>query len=202
MTDWWNKNVESRIDDFKKWLEDDKALDTQYCRDYIAKNNYKSMLDCGSGFCVNYHAFKDCGYDIEYTGVDSCKYLIETNKGINIVDANLEDKLPIDGPYDIVYSRSVAEHLKCYETFINEMIRLAKHEVIIIFFITPSDKEDFIDYWEAEDLYHNHYNKEKLENFIKSNTKVDTIHWNRDFEDGGQYNKTILHVNIKQSAND
>jgi ubiquinone/menaquinone biosynthesis C-methylase UbiE len=196
MTDWWNKNVENRIDDFKKWLEDDTALDTLYCREHIISKQYTSILDCGSGFCVNFHAFKDLNYNIKYTGVDSCKYLIKTNEGTNIIDADLENTLPIDELYDVVYTRSVLEHLKYYETIVSEMIRLAKYEVIIIFFITPSEKEDFIDYWEAEDLYHNHYNKDKLESFIKANEKVKNLEWNYSFDTGEQYHKAILHINI------
>ena len=122
MTTWWNKNVESRIDDFKKWLEDDTALDTRYCREHIIKKQHKSILDCGSGFCVNYHAFKDLNYNIEYTGVDNCKYLIKTNEGINIIEADLESPLPINNSYDIVYTRSVLEHLKYYETIITSFL--------------------------------------------------------------------------------
>lgn len=202
MTEWWNKNVESRVDDFKKWLEDDKALDTKYCREYIINKKYKSILDCGSGFCVNYYAFKDDKYEIKYTGVDSCDYLVDLNKqnGIEVLRANVEKPLPIeDCSYDIVYTRSVLEHLPHYATFVNEMIRVAKNEVIIIFFITPTDKEDDCDnYWPEEDLYHNHYNLTKLENFIKSNSKVNNIFWNREFEDGGQYNKSILHIIMKE----
>lgn len=180
MTDWWNKNAENRIDDFKSWIGDFNQPSKVYCRKYIVEKQYKNIIDCGCGLATDYFGFKNDGSDINYTGLDSCKYFINLNKecGITMVEAELIKNLPLaDDSYDCVYCREVIEHLPYYEKTINEFIRIAKKEIVIVFFIKPDNREDLVNYWEEEDLYHNRYNKEKLELFILNNIKVDKLLW-------------------------
>jgi hypothetical protein len=56
------------------------------------------------------------------------------------------------------------------------MIRVAKNYVVHIFFIKPGEKEE-IKYWEEENLYHNHYSKEDIENYLTKNSRVKEFSW-------------------------
>lgn len=195
MTSWWQKNLQTRIDDFSSWIGDFNKNDKIYCRKYVAEKNYKSLIDCGCGLATEYFGYKHDNYDINYTGLDSCRFLIERNEqqGINMINAELEALLPIrDSFYECVYCREVLEHLSYYETAIKEFIRIGQKEVIISWFIKPDSKDDEINYWDVEDLFHNKYNIEKLEKFILDNSKVDSLFWKEVSE-----KENILHIKLK-----
>ncbi len=213
MTDWWNKNVEVRIDDFKSWVGDYNKASKVYCRKYIADKQYKTIIDCGCGMATDYNGFKKDNYKIDYTGLDSCRFFIDINAthGIKMINAELEKDLRIvSNSYDVVYCREVLEHLNGYEKCLSELIRIGIKEVIIVFFIKPAEEDDKINYWESEDLYHNKYNKDKLEKFINDNPKVDKLFW-VDVEDSNYVKqlddtdqpppevitKSILHILLK-----
>lgn len=180
MTTWWNKNAENRMNDFVTWVGESDQPSKIYCRGYVAGRQYKNIIDCGCGLASEYFGYKEDNYQIEYTGLDSCVYFVEKNRqnGIAMVEAELEADFPIENNfYECAYCREVIEHLSYYEKAISEMIRIASKEVIIVMFIKPTDEEENIDYWEEEDLYHNTYNKGKLEQFILGNEKVASINW-------------------------
>lgn len=197
MTTWWNKNVENRMSDFTGWIGEADQPTKLFCRKYVAKTGYKSIIDCGCGVATEYFGYQNDSYKIDYTGLDSCKHLIKLNeeRGIKMIEAELEQDLPLkDNSYECVYCRGVIEHLSYYEKTINEFIRSAKKEVLIGWFIKPDGAEDKIDYWKEEDLYHNKYNKEKLEKFILSNPKVKKISWDEIDE-----KENVLHIILKDS---
>lgn len=209
MTNWWNKNVEIRMNDFKSWIGDFNYPSKIHCRNYVVSKQYKSIIDCGCGLATDYFGFKNDNYEIEYTGLDSCKYLVDLNKnyGIRMIEAELEKELDIpDNSYECVYSREVLEHLSSYEKTISEFVRIATKEVMIVFFIKPDDEEQ-VNYWEEEDLYHNKYNKEKLENFIINLPKVESFFWTEvddpkntsDAEEASSDKKSILHIILKSN---
>lgn len=210
MTQWWNKNVEARMEDFKSWIGDFNYPSKIYCRQYVAKQGYKSIIDCGCGLATDYFGFKNDNYQIDYTGLDSCKYLVQLNAnyGIHMIEAELEAPLDIaDNSYECVYCREVLEHLASYEITLSEFIRIANKEVLIVFFIKPDDSEE-INYWDAEDLYHNKYEKEKLETFIRSIPKVEKLFWSEvddpkanpgPEETNVVDKKYILHITLKDS---
>lgn len=197
MTSWWNKNIPIRIDDFKGWIEDYNQPSKLYCRKYVVDKKYKNIIDCGCGIATEYYGYKNDNYDIDYTGLDSCKYLIDLNKsnGINMIDAELDNDLPVkDNSYECVFCRAVLEHLPHYQKAISEFIRIGQKEVIICWFIKPDLDEDKIDYWGEEDLYHNKYNIKKLEEFILNNPKVNSINWTDINE-----KENILHIILKEN---
>lgn len=196
MTSWWNKNVETRMGDFKSWIEDHNQPTKLYCRKYVASQGYKNILDCGCGIATEYYGYKYDDYNIDYTGLDSCTYLIEQNiaNDIKMIEAELESDLPLKtNSYECVYCRGVIEHLSSYEKTINEFIRVAQKEVLIGWFIKPDEQEEDINYWEEEDLYHNRYNLSKLESFILKNPKVDKIFWTDINE-----KENALHIILKR----
>lgn len=196
MTTWWNKNIPGqRLGEFESWLKDGYQSDRIYCRKHIAEQEYKTFLDCGCGIAVEYFGFKDDAYPIEYTGLDSCTYLIDINrsKGIEIIDAELDSPLPIkDDAYDCVYAREIMEHLQYHRRTLDELIRVAKKEVIVTWFIRPDNEPEDIRYREDEDLFHNKYNLNKLEKFILSNDKVEGLSWHEPNE-----KHAVLHIKMK-----
>jgi len=70
----------------------------------------------------------------------------------------------------------VLEHLPTYKDALNEMIRVASKYVVHIFFIKPTDSEKIV-YDEPNNLYHNRYVKEEIEDFISSNETVESFEW-------------------------
>jgi uncharacterized protein YihD (DUF1040 family) len=81
-----------------------------------------------------------------------------------------------DNSYELSYSRHVFEHLPTYDDILNEMIRVASKYVVHIFFIKPAETEK-ISYWEEENLYHNRYSKNDIENYLSKNSKVKSFEW-------------------------
>ena len=195
MTTWWNLKVKDNMSVFSGWIGDHTQPTKLYCRKYVEEKKYNNIIDCGCGIATEYYGYKEDLYDIEYTGLDSCKYLVDLNRknGINMIEAELEQDLPIkDNLYECVYCRGVIEHLSYYEKTINEFIRIGTKEVLIGWFIKPDEKDDEINYWEEEDLYHNKYNLSKLESCILQNQKVDKIFWN-DIDE----KENVLHIILK-----
>ena len=78
----------------------------------------------------------------------------------------------------MAYSRHVLEHQKDYKPILSEMIRIASEEVIHIFFIPPRDKE-IINYNPDNNLYHNTYDRNEMESFLKEHPKVDDWNWKK-----------------------
>lgn len=180
MTSWWNNNINNRMDDFKSWVGSHDKESKKNIRQHVIKKKYKSILDCGCGLASEYYGYKSDNFDISYTGLDSCDKFVEINNenGINVIKCELESNFNLDdNSFDCVFCKDVLEHLSDYKITLSEMIRVAKKEVIIGWFITPNDNETKINYWQEEDLYHNEYNKQELENFIISNSKVSKIEW-------------------------
>ncbi len=196
MTTWWNKNIPGqRLEEFKSWLTDGHQSDRKYCRSHIAKQEYKTFLDVGCGIAVEYFGFKDDNYPIEYTGLDSCNFLIDLNrsKGIQMIEAELDSPLPIeDGSYDCVYAREIIEHLQYHRRTLDELIRVAKKEVIVTWFIRPNHEPEDIRYRADEDLYHNQYNIDNLEKFVLSNDRVESVTWHEPNE-----KHIVLHIKLK-----
>ena len=177
---WWDNNLqnEDRFNEYLGWLGDKESYSRVFILDNIKDLEIKSIVDFGCGPCVDYFALKDEGYEFEYLGVDSCVHLKEYNESRDIpfLNAPVEKTGLEDDSYELSYSRHLLEHLPTYKDVLKEMIRIANKYVVHIFFIKPSDEED-INYWEEENLYHNHYNKTDIEKYLKRNKKVKSFEW-------------------------
>ncbi len=118
-------------------------------------------------------------------------------QGINVQCGSIEQIPMYDASVDVCYARHILEHLDYYHNALPELVRVAKKEVVIVFFIKPGNKPDTIDCSDCNGflLYHNYYNQEKLENYITSLNSVDTIQWEDVLLD-----ETILHIYLKHSS--
>jgi glycosyltransferase involved in cell wall biosynthesis len=175
---WWNVNINTKMEDFKKWTGDENIPSKIYLRNHIINKGYKSCLDCGAALCIDLRGFKTQNYDIEYHAIDTCDFFIKegTEKNINIILSSIEKINKEDNSIDVVYCRHVLEHLSGYKLAIDEMMRVAKKEVSVLFFLRPTDKEKITyGFYENSFLYHNVYSKEKVINYIEKHDRFDRI---------------------------
>lgn len=198
-SNWWNDHLKEGskdLKDFKQWIKDYDQPTKNYCRKYVISKKYRSILDCGSGLAAEYYGYKSENSDIDYTGLDSCDFLIQKNieSGIQMIKGDLEEILPIkENQFEVVYCKAVLEHLRTPYVALKEFIRVAEKEVLIGWFIKPDEKPSKINYWEAENLYHNKYNKNEIEDFLKSQPKVKEFRWHEIDK-----LENVLHVYMKQ----
>lgn len=190
MLDWWNKNAKEHLSAFKTYVGDHTAKTKQDVRRYVMSKGYSSILDCGCGLCSDYYGYRIDESKIEYTGIDMCEYFIETAKehGINAVLGTIED-IPFEtGIFDVVSTRHVLEHLASFENAMLEMIRVAKKEIIVTFFITPGEEECISnEIHGGVPLYHNRYKKQDIEKFLSGMGL--TYRW-----EGAENGECILHI--------
>lgn len=175
---WWNNNVQKMLGTFNIWIGDENAETKVYSRRYIYSLGFKSIVDLGCANASMYNGFQKENYNIEYTGVDSCTYLVEENKkrGINCLLSDVIKTPFQDNSFEIVYSRHIIEHQAEFKEYLEETIRIAQKEVLHIFFKVPGDKE-IINYTEHDNLYHNTYSKQDIETYLKNNEKVKYFYW-------------------------
>ncbi len=197
-SNWWNEHLKEGskdLEEFANWIKGYDQPTKNYCRKYVISKKYKSIVDCGSGLAAEYFGYKSENSDIDYTGLDSCDFLIEKNKevGIKMIKGDLEEALPLkDNQFEVVYCKAVLEHLRTPYIALKEFIRAAEKEVIIGWFIKPGDEPSKINYWEAENLYHNIYSKKEIEDFLRSQPKVKDFKWHNINK-----NENVLHIYMK-----
>jgi ubiquinone/menaquinone biosynthesis C-methylase UbiE len=195
---WWTRN-EDKFDVFNGWLGTGDAASRVVSREHIKTLGYTKVLDVPCGTCTEYFAYKANHIAIEYTGLDITRYLVARAQamGINAVEGSIENIPFNDSSFELVYARHILEHLDYYHLALNECIRVAEKEVLVVFFIPPGEGEgDKISYANVDGagLYHNRYNKEALVNFVNQNLKVDHLEWENIGELGTE---VILHIYLK-----
>lgn len=193
---WWNDNVTSDENVFYNWICDSNAMTKKYGRSHIILNNYKSMLDVGCANTTMYNGFQEDGYEIDYTGIDSCKYFVKrgVSKDVNVVYGDVNSMMFRDNLFDVVYSRHIIEHQRSCEELLQETIRVAKYEVLHVFFKKPN--ETFvheINYDKNLNLYHNTYSRYLIEYLLSNHSKVMSYRWNNDVK----ADECVLHILVR-----
>ena len=175
---WWDDNIKSQFEDFKSWVGTKDAYSKRWARRHVISSGFKSIVDVGCGNATEYFAYKEEAPEIEYLGVDGSEYLYEYNlkAGVPIRCAQADDtRLPVSS-YDIAFSRHVLEHQPDFKPVLDELIRIGRKEAMHIFFIRPKDKE-IINYDPKQNLYHNTYIKQEIEQYGNSIPKVSNCYW-------------------------
>lgn len=178
---WWEKNLSHKMGEFASWLGDEDATSRKVMRSYIKSKGYKTVLDVPCGLCTEYVGYRKEKSDVQYIGLDITPCLVERaqNFGINVLRGSIEAMPFQDSSIEACYSRHILEHLDYYEKAVKELIRVAQKEVVIIFFIKPQVGKERIDgqITDGALLYHNTYDRQKLENFIMIQPKVSHFEW-------------------------
>lgn len=187
---WWEKNLGSEkylhngqwynspsIQSFEQWMGDHNAPDRVRAREILVE--YNSILDAGCGAAPEYQAV----LSDKYTGLDITQKLVDYNKsrGIKCVQGSLNSIPFHDNNFDVSLSRHVVEHMKNITDPLNELIRVSKKQVLILFFIKPHDGDEHIvslDNQNTEwEIYHNTYSKKLIEQQLANNSKVSKYEW-------------------------
>lgn len=192
---WWELNVLNKLGKFANWLGDTDADSRVKMRSYIKSQGYKSVLDVPCGLCTEYFGYIETGMDIDYCGLDITKALVERGKSLNVpVKQGSIENIPFpDNSFDVCYARHILEHLDYYEKAVEELIRVASKEVIVVFFIRPHDDADSIrpGMDSGALLYHNVYNRSKIRDFATNNKKCKNASW----QDINKY-EVALHIYV------
>ncbi len=182
---WWQEKVgvTTSYEALASWHGDINARERIALREEIVQQGYTSILDAGCGLCVDYEGIRSSGITICYQGLDITPKFVDhaTKRGIPVVLGSIES-IPFEGnSFDIAYARHVLEHLEYYEAGLTELIRVAKKEVFVNFFSIPdvSERTELM-MCEGIPLYHNYYNKMKMEQFLLKNPKVKSFRWTYD----------------------
>ncbi len=195
---WWENSLGSQVSmtTFSQWLGDINAPSRIAFRKHLKTKEYTSILDIPCGLCIDFYGIKHDNLVIDYYGIDITKKLVERAHAqeINVQQGSIE-KIPMqDASIDVAYARHILEHLDYYEKAVDELVRVAKREAIIVFFITPTDEPDIINLSTCDGslLYHNHYNKQNLIEYVRSLDAVQDIQWEEVSE-----NESILHIYLE-----
>lgn len=106
------------------------------------------VVDAACGTCVNWEVFKNAGVKCQYTGIDrTLGMLAEAEKRYGdeiILFPGYVQQIPLENcQADIVIMRHILEHLQeGYEDAIREGLRVASKELIVVFFLDPSDSTE------------------------------------------------------------
>jgi ubiquinone/menaquinone biosynthesis C-methylase UbiE len=178
---WWDNNLPKRFEEFNSWIGDASAESKVFFRNFIIKNEYKSLIDIGCGTATEYFAYQKEYTILDYLGIESSTILYKKNleEGVPMLLASAENSKLCDNYSEVVFSRHVLEHQPDFQTILGEMIRLASKVAIHVFFIIPGENHEHIGFDSNENLYHNRYNKETINEFINSFNKVNDVSWEK-----------------------
>lgn len=141
-----------------------------------------SLLDYGAGSGTTYEAILNKWNDMpfKYMGLDIIKKNAEwcnEHFGVNLFFHNehLHKIDRFDNSFDVVYSRHVVDHMRGFETAMDEHKRVARNLVIVVLWVPLSDDVEHeiknIDYRPSggelfKDEYTNKYSKPKVMEYL------------------------------------
>lgn len=212
---WWENNLGGdtyshgaasikapSCEEFESWMGDKDSADRKFIRKMWGE--FTSILDAGCGACPEYYGLADFKDEKQYTGLDITPKLVKFNqdRGINCVHGSLNDIPFEDNTFDVALSRHVVEHMGGIETPLNELIRVAKKEVILCFFISPLENQTMAHQIKLDDpgtkneCHHNKYSMQLINDLLKNHPKVDNTQW---LDGAGNLlpSKSILHIKLK-----
>lgn len=199
---WYCNNVGSTVSwpAFEgNWCQPTNVPSRMYVREHIKEKNYHSMLDAACGMCVEYDGLQDDSYAIDYTGIDITPQLVSRAqaRSINVIEGSIEAIPFADNSFDVAYARWVLESLPYYDTAINEMVRVARDEVMIVFFMPLHETtEETIQVicWPGPYLFYNQYSKPNIEALLTTNKKVVGVRWYKL----PTTQETVLHIQLER----
>lgn len=140
-------------------------------RDIYARfilENSSSVLDVGCGFCMDHPRFSS----IQYSGVDVTHNFLVKAKSMfraNVVWGSATNLPFSDCLFDSVYESGMLEHLppEMWRRVILEMFRVARKQVLLIFFVTPSKSKTTYQMAHYGTFWENEYGENDIVNYLK-----------------------------------
>lgn len=175
----WNKFGTEKFAEFMSWVGDHTAESKAFVRAYIKAKGYSSCVDVGCGPATDFVGYRSEGSEILYTGIDSSWVMAgkASEIGATVLVAPIESICLPDNFADIAYCRHVLEHLPTFRDGIPELIRVARSEVLVTFFLVPGELPEKIDYYQPDNIYHNVYNRRDVEAYLASLPEVESFRW-------------------------
>ncbi len=199
---WWDAfSTAGGIDQLLTWLGGVDADSRVRIRQRIAECGYSSVVDVGAGLGIDYIGMNNLSHDCTYIGVEPSAKLreaagkvaatFELATPIPLVEGTIQ-ALPFeDSSHDLVYARHIFEHLPRVDDALAEMIRVARLEVIVVFFMRPG-AETYLTR-ERDGLWQNRWSKSQIEQYVWTSDKVEAFFWE------GLHNEMLLHIYLKDS---
>ncbi len=179
---WWDSfaSEEAGLDELETWLGGVDHPSRVRIRERIAECHYESCLDVGAGLGLDYVGLQNISYDLRYQGVEPSEAMRDAAQRvaerfeldeIPIADGAI-DAIPFaDSEFELVYARHILEHLPQIEGPLIEMIRVARLEVIVVFFMRPG-AEDYL-LRERDGLWQNVWSKQRIDAVLAAHEKVE-----------------------------
>lgn len=204
MTSWWDSFCDAGgLSDLEGWLGGVDHPSRRRIRERVAECQYETILDCGAGLGLDYIGMKNISHPISWVGIEPSLKMRRAAQKIVRDQFQIEEKIPLlpgsifdipypDSNFDLVYARHILEHLPQIQRPLNEMIRAARLEAIVVFFMRPG-RETYLTR-ERDGLWQNWWSKDSIEQVLHANEKVEVWFWETlDSE-------VLLHVYLQDST--
>lgn len=196
---WWEFKCREKksLEDFNFWQGGENAISRILARLHIMNKGYQSVLDIPCGLAVDYEPLKKSRSTLDYLAIDiSANFIAKvTEKGIPAMTGRIQDIPCDDNAFEVVYSRFILEHLDSYKDALEEMVRVASKEVLVVFFIKPTsalNDKMVVSTTDGYPIYHNQYSKSKMEAFLRTLPKVKEFSW----QEVKSKDECILHIYV------
>lgn len=167
----WKDSRTGKLDCLVQHLSNTSHDERKIIRSILKDRRAKSVLDAACGPAVELDGYIENNLGVEYTGLDISKYLLniarQKHPSARFVLGDVE-RLPFgDNSFDIVLLKHIVEHLRAYQSTIQEAVRVAHDSVIINLFhpLLPLGIDIRLQYRGYRD---NWYSRGHLESFIDS----------------------------------
>ena len=171
---------DDKFHEFQSWVGPYTVPTKRWIINRLNEWDADSITELGCGAGEIYEGIKIAELNVDYTGVDSCEYLLKIAKakGASVVESDIMEY--VGHHTDVVYSRHVLEHLddfssveKCFD-----VVAVIKPKWFVnVFFAPPGDVEQLKRLQEYQGLAQNTYSAHKITDAIVSRFPDATINW-------------------------
>lgn len=199
---WWDSfSAAGGLADLETWLGGIDAPSRVRIRERIAECRYESVVDVGAGLGLDYVGLQNVSFPVHYQGVEPSEAMREAAKRAAeaysmddppIVEGSIEEIPFGDSEFDLVYARHILEHLPRIDQALAELIRVARLEVIVVFFMRPGAETRLTR--ERDGLWQNWHSKADVEAAVTSQPKYEVHFWE------SLDSEVLLHVYLKDST--
>lgn len=202
---WWDvwANSTTGMEDLETWLGGVDAASRVKVRERIAAARYESVLECGAGLGIDCIQLSNLSHKCRYQGIEPSGAM--RTAALRMSERYGHPPFPIgdgditaipfkDKSFELVYCRHVLEHLPRFEPALLEMLRVAKLEVMVVFFMRPG-RDPFL-FRERDGLWHNRYARSDIEAMLTDHPKALVWFW----EHLPEGEESILHVHLDDAV--